>query len=469
LLGRTEDIALPIEITMPRLSDTMERGTVVKWNVKEGDAVAAGDVLADIETDKATMELESFDDGTVARIAIPEGESIGIGEVILVLAEEDEDVAAAGASTGPSANASMGSAGPTTEISKDAGSADSAPPMGAADLPTTRTFNGEGQRVFASPLARKLAFSSGVNLSDVRGTGPSGRIVKKDVEAAMSRASVPPARMDDATPEPSDAAAAVEAAVSTAAPTPEPSRAVPGGLEPRTVPMSNMRGVIARRLVESKTTIPHYQVTVEADVGALLELRAQLNDQLASQGVKLTVNDFIVRACALAMHEHPFVNSRWVEAGASGAQPAIEILGSVNVGVAIALPEERGGGLVVATLRDADRMGLRQISSQTKGLAHKAREKGLSIEEMGDSTFTISNLGMFGVSHFTAIINPPNVCILAVGAAETRPVVREGQLAVGTMMSMTMSSDHRVVDGAMAAQYLRTVKQYLESPATLLV
>ncbi|MBN4052686.1 2-oxo acid dehydrogenase subunit E2 [Roseiflexus sp. AH-315-K22] len=487
MLGRTEDIALPIEITMPRLSDTMERGTVVKWNVKEGDTVAAGDVLADIETDKATMELESFDDGTVARIAIPEGESIGIGEVIMILAEEDEDVEAAGASAGasadssadPSAIASVATTNPTTQTPGGPVSAVSVPPADAAGSSTTRGVNGEGERVFASPLARKLAFSSGVNLADVRGTGPSGRIVKKDVEAAMSRAgaSVPTARMGDAAPEPSDAASAVEAAVSTAAPTPEPTRTAPGGLESRTVPMSTMRSIIARRLVESKTTIPHYQVTVEADVGALLELRAQLNDQLASQGVKLTVNDFIVRACALAMHEHPFVNSRWVEAGAGagagggggGQQASIEILGSVNVGVAIALPEERGGGLVVATLRDADRMGLRQISSETKALARKAREKGLAIDEMGDSTFTISNLGMFGVSHFTAIINPPNVCILAVGAAEKRPVVRDGQLAVGTLMSMTMSSDHRVVDGAMAAQYLQSVKRSLESPATLLV
>jgi pyruvate dehydrogenase E2 component (dihydrolipoamide acetyltransferase) len=193
---------------------------------------------------------------------------------------------------------------------------------------------------------------------------------------------------------------------------------------------------------------------------ALLALRKQLNDQLESQGVKLSVNDFLVRACALAMHQHPFVNSKWVEP--KGQEASIEILGDVNVGVAVALPEERGGGLVVATLRNADRLGLRQISAQTKSLAEKARTKGLSIEEMADSTFTISNLGMFGVSHFTAIINPPNAAILAVGAAIEKPVVKNGQLAVGSVMSMTMSSDHRIVDGAMAAQYLATVKQMLE-------
>lgn len=237
-------------------------------------------------------------------------------------------------------------------------------------------------------------------------------------------------------------------------------------LAARTVPLSNMRRTIATRLVQSKTTIPHYQVTVEADMDALMALREQLNDQLSSQGVKLTVNDFLVRACALAMHQHPFVNSRWAE---KGNEASVEIIGQVNVGVAIALPEERGGGLVVATLRNADQIGLRQISQQTKALSSKAREKGLTIEEMSDATFTISNLGMFGVDHFTAIINPPNVAILAVGAAIKKPVVKNDQVVPGWVMSMTMSSDHRIVDGAMAAQYLNTVKGFLEKPATLLV
>ncbi|MCK6475914.1 MAG: 2-oxo acid dehydrogenase subunit E2, partial [Phycisphaerales bacterium] len=232
------------------------------------------------------------------------------------------------------------------------------------------------------------------------------------------------------------------------------------------LPLSNMRRTIARRLVESKTTVPHYQVTVEVHMDALMSLRGQLNEQLSSQGVKLSVNDFLVRACALAMHQHPYVNSRWVE---KGNDVAIELIADVNVGVAIALDEERGGGLVVATIRSADQIGLRQISAQSKQLSEKARTRGLTIEEMSDSTFTISNLGMFGVDHFTAIINPPNVAILAVGAAIQKPVVRNGELAVGHVMSMTMSSDHRVVDGAMAAAYLNTVKSLLEKPATLLV
>ena len=232
------------------------------------------------------------------------------------------------------------------------------------------------------------------------------------------------------------------------------------------VPLSNMRRVIATRLVESKQTIPHYQVTVDVDMDPLMSLRSQLNDQLATQGVKLSVNDFLVRACALAMHQHPFVNSRWID---KGNEVAIEQLGEVNIGVAIALPAERGGGLVVATLRNADQVGLRQISSQSKQLSEKARTKGLAPTEMSDSTFTISNLGMFGVSNFTAIINPPNVAILAVGAAIEKPVVKNGQIVVGHVMSMTMSSDHRVVDGAMAAQYLATVRELLEKPASLLV
>jgi pyruvate dehydrogenase E2 component (dihydrolipoamide acetyltransferase) len=225
-----------------------------------------------------------------------------------------------------------------------------------------------------------------------------------------------------------------------------------------------MRRTIAARLVLSKTTIPHYQVTVAANMDPLLSLRQQLNEQLASQGVKLSVNDFLVRACALAMHQHPYVNASWGTDNAS-----INLHDRVNVGVAISLPIERGGGLVVASLKDADRMGLRQISSDTKALAEKARTRGLSIDEMDGSTFTISNLGMFGVEHFTAIINPPNSAILAVGAAVEKPVVRNGQIVVGHEMQMTISSDHRVIDGTMAAAYLKTVRELLEAPATLLV
>ena len=450
---------MPIDVTMPRLSDTMEQGTVVKWNVKEGDSVSVGDVLADIETDKATMELEAFDEGTVAKIIVAEGESIGVGQTIVVLAEEGESVedAASGAGSATSTQSESGSASTVSESA----TAVAEPPQTAAS-PASAGDSANG-RVFASPLARKIAAERGIDLGSLQGTGPSGRIVKKDVEGAQPGA-------------PAAGTQIVAASVGPAAAPPSnyvpaTTELAPSQLRDEIVPLSNMRGTIARRLVESKTSIPHYQVTVSVRMDELNELRAQLNEQLATQGVKLSVNDFIVRACALAMHEHPFVNSSWSE---QSGQPAIQIHGLVNVGVAVALPPERGGGLVVATIRDADRIGLRQISSETKRLAVKAREKGLSVEDMSDSTFTISNLGMFGVDEFTAIINPPNAAILAVGQAVDKPFVEKDEdgepiLVVGSEMSMTMSSDHRIIDGAMAAQYLASVRQLLENPAALLV
>lgn len=442
---------MPIEVTMPRLSDTMEQGTVVKWYVKEGDTVASGDLIADIETDKATMELQSFDEGTVAKIVAAEGETVAIGSLICVIAGDGESVesaAAGAASAGTSAKQQSGGDTPAVSASSTAVAEPPAP-----SSPTTAPSNGtsghntNGQRIFVSPLARKIAAERGLDLSTIEGSGPSGRIIRKDVETAGSGASQPAA------------AAATEPLLTFAE----------GQLEDRTVPLSNMRATIARRLVESKTTIPHYQVTVSARLDALLALRGELNEQLADQGVKLSVNDFLVRACAVAMHQHPFVNSSWVDQG-----PSIQLHSRVNVGVAVSLPAERGGGLVVASIRDADRIGLRQISSETKRLARKARDKGLSVEEMSGSTFTISNLGMFGVDHFTAIINPPNAAILAVGQAIEKPFVEQDEdgepvLVVGHEMSMTMSSDHRIIDGAMAAEYLQTVRGLLERPASLLV
>ncbi|QQS09923.1 MAG: 2-oxo acid dehydrogenase subunit E2 [Phycisphaerales bacterium] len=449
---------MSISITMPRLSDTMQQGTVVKWNVKEGQQVKSGDVIADIETDKATMELQTFDDGTIASLGVSEGQTVAVGTVIAVLAEAGEDASKIKASAGGAAPAKSVKA-EGAGSSNAGGSSGGAGSTAVIDRPTggtSHTSNGVGHgthdRVFASPLAKKIAEESGIDLASLEGSGPGGRIVRKDVEEAIRGgvgAKVAPGRGGGAAPAPSPAFA-------------------PGApvLAARTVTLSNMRRVIATRLVESKQTIPHYQVTVEVEMDALLALRQQLNEQLATQNVKLSVNDFLVRACALAMHEHPFVNSRWV---ATKGQESIEILGEVNVGVAIALDEAKGGGLVVATIRNADAIGLRQISSQTKQLADKARAKGLSPQEMEGATFTISNLGMFGVDHFTAIINPPNVAILAVGAALDKPIVKNGTVVPAKVMSMTMSSDHRVVDGAMAAKYLATVKSMLEKPASLLV
>jgi len=455
---------MPTNILMPALSPTMEKGNLAKWLKKEGDKVSPGDVIAEIETDKATMEQQSFDDGTMAYHAAPEGKTVAVGSLIAVIATAGEDwhqvktqYAGATGSTGAQATSPKAAA---------QGGTPKQPPSSATALAEPpRPHAGDNDRVFASPLARKIAAERGLDLSMIEGTGPSGRITRKDVEAAGSTplrgvATVAPQR---AATQPARPATPLSAGHVPS--TPEAMIPPPGALlTARTLPLSTMRRVIATRLVESKTTIPHYQVTVEASMDSLLALRQQLNDQLSPQGIKLSVNDFLVRACALAVHQHPFVNSRWSDDG-----PSIQILGDANIGIAIALPEERGGGLVVGTIRNADRLGLRLISQQSKALSEKARAKGLSPEEMSDSTFTISNLGMFGVEHFTAIINPPNVAILAVGAALKKPVAKDDQIVLGHRMQMTMSSDHRVVDGAMAAAYLNTVKAMLEAPATLLV
>ena len=454
---------MPIEVTMPRLSDTMEQGTVVSWNVKEGDAVNAGDILGDIETDKATMELQNFDDGTVAAILVEPGQSIEVGKPIILLAEEGEDPAEvkSGFSAGGSSSKQKSEGGQDESSSKSSSTATvDSEEESEADAPSKNgraSTNGaadrdNGERIFASPLARKIAEEKGVDLAAIEGTGPGGRIVRKDVEEALSGSK------SRRKAEKSDASSDRKA--------PVPPPPMDGeGLETRTVELSNMRRTIARRLAESKSDLPHYYMTVDIHMDELLNLRKKLNEQLASQGVKLTVNDFIVRACAIAMHQHPFVNSRWID---KDGKASIELEGDVNIGVAIALNRPEGG-LVVATIRNADRLGLRQISAETKRLAEKARAKGLTLEEMADSTFTISNLGMYAVEHYTAIINPPNAAILAVGAATPKPVVRNGQIAVGHLMSVTMSSDHRLVDGAMVAQYLQTLKGLLEAPATLLV
>jgi pyruvate dehydrogenase E2 component (dihydrolipoamide acetyltransferase) len=477
---------MPANLTMPRLSDTMEVGTIVKWHIAPGQKVKAGDVIADIETDKATMELQTFDEGVIGELAVKEGQSVPVGTVIL----RWQGAEGASASEPPT---------PAPRPADGVAPApDRAEPTPGAAAPSAE--DGPGERIFASPLARKLASELGVDLARVQGTGPSGRIVRRDIEAAAS------GRHDGASARAAGVAAVAPASSAPAAPTPAPgapifkpkplperpplspaaaATSVPpiaalvmptiaSALQRRSVPLSNMRRTIAARLVESTTAIPHYQVTVSARMDALLSLRAQLNEQLASQGVRLSVNDFVVRAAALAMHAHPFINARW---NPSRGQESIELLDQVNIGVAISLPIQPdlcGGGLVVATIRNADQKGLRLISAETRALAEKARTRGLSPEDMSDSTFTISNLGMYGVDHFTAIINPPNAAILAVGAALQGPVVETGPdgkptLAVGTTMSMTMSSDHRLIDGALAAQYLQTLKDLLEKPATLLV
>lgn len=434
---------MPIEITMPRLSDTMEEGTLIKWRVGVGDKVASGDHLADVETDKATMELQAFDDGTVAQQPVGEGDTVPVGDLILLLAEEGESAEDAVKNAG---NGSSGGGEKKAETPKAQGAAADPTP----DAPVA-SGSGSGKKLRVSPLARKLAEEHGLDIATLKGTGPDGRIIKRDVLAA-AQGTKPDAQRSEA---PDRAAAQAPAPVQPAA----------GTLEAKTITLTGMRKTIAKRLVESKTTVPHFQVSVAVNTDPLMELRKTINGQLESQGIKLSINDFVTRAVAMACVEHPAVNSSWN--GDSIIQH-----GTVNVGVAISLPPEKGGGLLVATLRDTHAKGLRQISSDVKQLAKNARsEKGLTVQEMSDSTITISNLGMpqYGVTQFTAIVNPPNAAIIAVGAAIQKPVVRGGEIVIGSEMNVTLSGDHRTIDGAVGAEYLATFKRLLENPAALLV
>jgi len=436
---------MPIIIPMPRLSDTMEEGTLVKWNVAVGDKVSAGDHLADVETDKATMELTTFDDGTVAKLLVEESNTVPIETPIVILAEDGESIQDAAAATPP-----PGSAAPAASGNEEA-STPAAPQTNAA-APTPPS--GSSKKI--SPLARRMAEEKGLDLSSIEGSGPGGRIIKRDVLKAI---------------EAGPSAAATTAAPAPSAPTPQ-AVSVPslGTLEltSKTEAVNGMRKTIAKRLVESKVTVPHFYLSTAINMDPLIELRQTLNAQLSTQGIKLSVNDFVTRAVALAAVQHPVMNASWTG-------DAIQYHGTVNVGTAIALPAERGGGLVVAVTKDVQNKGLRQISGEIKSLAKKARERGLTPDEMGDSTITISNLGMpqYGITQFGAIVNPPNAAIIAIGAAIKKPVVRtvngEDQIVIGQEMQVTLSGDHRVIDGASAAEYLATLRQMLEQPATLMV
>ena len=479
---------MPIPIEMPRLSDTMEEGTLIKWHKSVGDEVSAGETIADVETDKATMELQAFDDGTIARIDVEEGSTVPVGRTILILAgdgESVEDAANAAPGSGDGEAEKGGEpAGETTEEGEDKkeqaeqqpaqetaeaegeGEAESqAGGPGHKHVEDTGKSQPAGPEKAApagglriSPLARKLADEHGLDVNQIEGSGPDGRIIKRDVlQAAEGKTEEKAA--------PAKAAAEKQAPAKQYTPQPRTAPAPsgePSPIEEKSIPLSNMRKTIAKRLVESKTQIPHFQVSIEIDMDPLLELRQTLNTQLEPQGVKLSVNDFVMRATAVAATMHPACNSSW-----NG--DTLEQHGSVNVGVAISLPAERGGGLLVANNPNTHAKGLRQISAEVKAIAKKAREYGLSTDEMTGSTITLSNLGMYGVTSFTAIINPPNAAIIAVGAAIEKPVVKNGEITVGHVMTATLSGDHRVIDGAVGAEYLQTFKNLLENPAGLLV
>ncbi len=414
-------------IRMPRMSDTMEEGNIIGWLKKVGDKVEPGETLAEVETDKATMELDAFVEGTLLYIAVPEG-TVAIDGIIAVIGQPGEDWQAAINGTG-SAAASTGSA---TAIS-------AAEPMKQDNIsaPIVSDSN-DGQRIKASPLAKSMAKESGINLGQIQGSGEGGRIVRKDVIGVKPGEAIVPT-----------------AAKTVAAPTQVVSvqtNATESSYEDKTV--SQMRKTIARRLSESKFTAPHFYLSVEIDMERAMEVREQLNQ---NSDVRISYNDLVIRSVASALKKHAVINASWLG-------DRIRYNHDVHIGVAVAVED----GLLVPVIKHADRKTLSQINGEVKMLAGKAKDKKLQPDEMQGNTFTISNLGMFGIEEFTAIINPPDACILAVGGIIQKPVVKNGQIVVGNTMKVTLSCDHRVVDGASGAQFLQTLKSILEEPLLLL-
>jgi len=429
-------------VVLAKLSPTMEEGTVVKWSKKEGDTVKQGDVLAEIETDKANMEMEALGAGVLRKILVPAGGKAPVGALIGVIAGPDEDIAAflsaapAPAAPPPAAPPPSPPAPAPAAAERPAQVASPAPPPPPRETPPAQVApapqappaaSGEG-RIKASPLARSMAAERGISLSSLEGSGPGGRIVKRDVEGASSSPAAAPAR-------------------SEAGVLPFPSQG------PQELPVSSMRKTIAKRLSESKFTAPHFYVTVDIDMAHAVEVREQL---LQGENTKVSFNDLVVKACAKSLTRFPLVNASW-------RGDTIVSHGDVHVGVAVAIPD----GLITPVVRHADRKSVVEISREVKDLAARAREKKLRPEEYTGSTFTISNLGMYDVTEFTAIINPPESAILAVGAARQVPVVDGERVVVGHRMKVTMSCDHRVVDGALAAQFLAEVRRLLENPVSL--
>ncbi len=430
-------------ILMPALSPTMTEGTLAKWLKKEGDTVSSGELLAEIETDKATMEFEAAEDGVLGKILVPAGtENVVVNQPIAVLLAEGEDASAA-----PAAPAAK-----KAEAAAPAAKPAEAPKAAAAPAPQAAAKNDSGGRVFASPLAKRLAKEKGVDLAAVTGSGPHGRIVKSDVNGAK------PGAAPAAAPTANLPAAPAAAAKAPAAPKPVPAAAEGTYTD---VPVNNMRKVIAQRLTESSQEIPHFKLTVDCNIDKLLALREELNGRAPKDGdkaYKLSVNDFVIRAVALAMRKVPDVNVSWVGT-------AIRHWHDIDVAVAVATD----GGLITPIIRKADQKGLAEISNEMKDLATRAKANKLKLEEFQGGGFSISNLGMFGIKDFSAIINPPQSCILAVGVGEKRPIVKDGALAIATMMTCTMSTDHRTVDGALGAVYITAFKALIEDPLTMLL
>ncbi|UFM64301.1 pyruvate dehydrogenase complex dihydrolipoamide acetyltransferase [Paracoccus sp. MA] len=431
---------MPTEILMPALSPTMEEGTLAKWLVKEGDEVKSGDILAEIETDKATMEFEAVDEGKLGKILIAEGTAgVKVNTPIAVLLEEGESADDIGAA-------------PKAEARPEATKAEAAPAPAAAAAPAPAApKSAEGGRIFASPLARRIAAEKGIDLASVQGSGPHGRIVKADVEGAKPGAAKPAAA--DAP----KAAAPAPAAAAPAGPSAETILKIYADRETEEVALDGMRRTIAARLSEAKQTIPHFYLRRSAKLDELMKFRAMLNKQLESRGVKLSVNDFIIKACALALQEVPDANAVW-------AGDRILKLKPSDVAVAVAIE----GGLFTPVLKDAQQKTLSALSAEMKDLANRAKTKKLAPHEYQGGSFAISNLGMFGIENFDAVINPPHGAILAVGAGIQTPVVENGEVVVRNVMSMTLSVDHRVIDGALGAQLLEAIVKHLENPMGML-
>ena len=431
---------MTINILMPALSPTMTEGTLAKWHVKEGDEIGSGDVIAEIETDKATMEVEAVDEGRVGRILVPEGaEGVQVNAVIAVLLEEGEDAAAADGAA--SASPAPAAPPPAAEPEPSPG-----PALAPAAVPSAPQANGE--RIFASPLARRMAAQAGIDLAALKGSGPHGRIVKTDIEAAIA-GGVPAAQ---------PAAEVAPAAPTRAAPAGPSAKQLADllGIDYEVEPLTSMRKTIASRLSESKQSVPHFYLTMDCELDALLKVRQELNGR--SDAYKISVNDFVIRAAALTLMKVPAANASWSDEGILRYRHA-------DISVAVATPD----GLITPIVKAAEGKGLAVIANEMKDLAGRAREGKLKPEEYQGGTFSISNLGMFGVKDFGAIINPPQGCILAVGAGEQRPVVKDGALAVATVMSCTLSVDHRVVDGAVGAEFLAAFKKLIEDPLTMLL
>jgi len=438
-----------VVVTMPRLSDTMTDGTVATWLKKVGDTVAEGDILAEIETDKATMEFESFNAGTLLFVGIQEGESAPVDSVLAIIGPAGTDI------TGVAENYKKGAAPAKAE---DPSASDQAKQKSAEPAKTEQSSEekteepiqvvSDGKRIFISPLAKKIAEEKGINISQVKGSGENGRIVKSDIEnftPAAATASAPQ------TAEAKPAAAPTHEAAATVAA--KPYTPV-GEVSSEEVKNSQMRKIIAKRLSESIFTAPHFYLTIEVTMDEAMKSRAVIN---TIPDTKVSFNDMVIKACAMALRKHPKVNSQWKE-------EATIINHHINVGVAVAVED----GLVVPVLRFADQMSLTQIGGNVKDLAGRAKNKKLQPNEMEGSTFTVSNLGMFGIEEFTSIINQPNSAILSVGAIIEKPIVKNGQIVVGNTMKVTLACDHRTVDGATGAQFLQTLKQYLENPVTML-